>query len=331
MDFIQYQKFLNNQWGQLEQRIQDDKDFQKAGKAKIQISEEFFFTLDISGLPGLLIITNNIKKIDKDFIPNCKNWNIEVLDNQLVMSLKKKEYNDFFRDIINLILTKINLNKINNEESINFFFTNLSSAKNFFDSDAFPKPLSSEKETGLFGELIILNKFINKKYSEEDTLDYWTGPSQKHDFTTPNILLETKTTKHSGKRIIHTSSNDQISPIFEKPLYLSFVQIEANPTGKTLKMLVDEIIKKFEKKSDFLVNDFYIKLRQSGYYETHKDTYKDKYVFKDCNFYSVSKTFPHIKDLKEPEPIFDLSITYKINLEKCEDFRINEEELINNL
>ena len=69
----------------------------------------------------------------------------------------------------------------------------------------------------------------------------------------------------------------------------------------------------------------------SGDYETHKDTYKDKYVFKDCNFYSVSKTFPHIKDLKEPEPIFDLSITYKINLEKCEDFRINEEELINNL
>jgi hypothetical protein len=27
----------------------------------------------------------------------------------------------------------------------------------------------------------------------------------------------------------------------------------------------------------------------------------------------------------------DLSITYKIDLEKCEDFRINEEELINNL
>ena len=50
MDFVQYQKFLDNQWRQLEQRIQDDEDFQKAGKAKIQISEEFFFTLDIKGL-----------------------------------------------------------------------------------------------------------------------------------------------------------------------------------------------------------------------------------------------------------------------------------------
>jgi hypothetical protein len=331
MDFIQYQKFLDNQWKQLEQRIREDEDFKKAGKAKIQISEEFFFTLDISGLPGLLIITNNIKKIDKDFIPNCKSWNIEVFDNQLVMSLKKKEYSDFFKEIINLILTKINLKKFIKEESINFFFSKLSSAKNFFDSDASPKPLSSEKETGLFGELITLNEFINKKYSEEDSLNYWTGPSQKHDFTTPNILLETKTTKQSNKKIIHTSSNDQISPIFEKPLYLSFVQVEISPTGITLKMLVDEIIKKFEKKSDFLVNDFFIKLRQSGYYETHKDIYKDKYVFKDCNFYSVSKSFPHIKNFKEPEPIFDLSITYKIDLKKCEDFRINEEELINNL
>ena len=39
----------------------------------------------------------------------------------------------------------------------------------------------------------------------------------------------------------------------------------------------------------------------------------------------------HIKEIKEPEPIFDLSLTYKINLEKCEQFRINEEELINSL
>ncbi len=331
MDFIQYQKFLDNQWKQLEQRIQDDEDFQKAGKAKIQISEEFFFTLDISGLPGLLITTKNLKKIDKNLIPNCKSWNIEVFDNLLVMTLKKQEYNIFFRDITNLILTKINLSKINKEESVNFFFTNLSSAKNFFDSDSLPKPLSSEKETGLFGELIILSQFINKKYPDKDALNYWTGPYQKHDFTSPNILLETKTSKQTVKKIVQTSSNDQLSPIFEKPLYLSFVQIETDPSGKTLKMLVNEIIEKFEKTSDFLINDFHIKLRHSGYYETHSDSYSEKYSFKGCNFYLISKSFPHIANLKEPESIFDLSITYKIDLDKCEEFRISEEELLKDL
>ena len=330
MNFLEYQSFLNDQWKKLDKRILEEEQEKKA-KVKIRISDEFLITLNTSGLPGLFIEANNTKKVDRDNIPNCKGWNIEVIGSQIVMSLKKKEYNEFFRDITNLILTKIYLNKLHNEESINFFFKNLLFAKNFFDGEELPKPLSSEKETGLFGELIILSEYINRKYSDEETLNYWTGPSQKHDFTTENILLETKTTKNDGKKIIHTSSNDQISPIFEKPLYLSFVQIENNPSGKTLKMLIDEITKKFEKKSNVLINDFYIKLRHYGYYDFHKDFYKDKYVLKDCNFYFISKSFPHIKDIKEPEPIFDLSLTYKINLEKCEDFRINEEELISNL
>jgi hypothetical protein len=331
MNFTEYQTFLDNQWKQLEQRIKEDEDFKKAGRAKIQVSEEFFFTLDVNSLPGLLIVTTDIKKIDKDIIPNCKGWTIEILDNMIVMSLKKKEYNDFFKDIINLILTKISLNKIFKEECINFFFNNLLSAKNFFDSDDLPKYLTEEKETGLFGELIILNCLINKKYLDQEVLKYWTGPSQKHDFTTPNLLLETKTTKNYGNKIIHTSSNDQISPIFEKPLYLSLVQIENNPSGNTLTDLIDEIAKKFEKKSDILKNDFFIKLRQTGYYEFHKGYYKSKYLLRDYNFYFISKDFPHIKDLNEPEQIFDLSITYKINLEKCEEFRINEEEFLSKL
>ena len=330
MNFLEYQSFLNDQWKKLDKRILEEEQEKKA-KVKIRISDEFLITLNTSGLPGLFIEVNNTKKVDRDNIPNCKGWNIEVIGSQIVMSLKKKEYNEFFRDITNLILTKIYLNKLHKEESINFFFKNLLFAKNFFDGEELPKPLSSEKETGLFGELIILSEYINRKYSDEETLNYWTGPSQKHDFTTENILLETKTTKDDGKKIIHTSSNDQISPIFEKPLYLSFVQIENNPSGKTLKMLIDEITKKFEKKSNVLINDFYIKLRHYGYYDFHKDFYNDKYVLKDCNFYFISNTFPHIKDIKEPEPIFDLSLTYKINLEKCEDFRINEEELISNL
>ena len=132
MDFVQYQKFLDNQWRQLEQRIQDDEDFQKAGKAKIQISEEFFFTLDIKGLSGLLININNMKKIDKNNIPICKGWNIEVLDKTILMSLKNNEYNDFFRDIVNLILTKINQEKINQEKSVDFFFKAPFISKKFF-------------------------------------------------------------------------------------------------------------------------------------------------------------------------------------------------------
>ena len=121
MNFLEYQSFLNDQWKKLDKRILEEEQEKKA-KVKIRISDEFLITLNTSGLPGLFIEVNNTKKVDRDNIPNCKGWNIEVIGSQIVMSLKKKEYNEFFRDITNLILTKIYLNKLHKEESINFFF-----------------------------------------------------------------------------------------------------------------------------------------------------------------------------------------------------------------
>lgn len=330
MDFIDYQKYLNNQWKQIEQRIKDDEDFKKAGKGKIRISEVFIITLDTNNTPGLLIVTNNTKKVDKDSIPQCKGWSIEIIDKNIIMTLKNNDFSDFFKDIVNLILTKIYLNDFNEQESIQYFFEELLSAKNFFDTEELPRRLSPEKETGLFGELIILDEII-KKNSDSINLNFWTGPSQKHDFTLPNMLLETKTSKNREKKIVSTSSTDQLSPIFDKPLYLAYVKIEKNINGKSLNMLVHELGEKFSKNSEVLLNNFYLKLRQSGYYNIHEDEYNDKYSLNEKIFYFVSEKFPHIKRVVEHEPIFDLSITYKIDLDKCEEFRINTDTMLQKL
>ena len=77
-----------------------------------------------------------------------------------------------------------------------------------------------------------------------------------------------------------------------------------------------------------MLNDFLIKLRQVGYFNFHRDEYNQKYSLKNFNFYEISNFFPHIKGINKPESIFNLAITYKIDLEKCEDFRINEEQLL---
>ena len=63
----------------------------------------------------------------------------------------------------------------------------------------------------------------------------------------------------------------------------------------------------------------------------HKDEYIQKYKVDKSNFYEVRENFPYIKDIKTPEAISDLSITYKLDLEKCEDFRINEDQLLEKL
>ena len=80
-----------------------------------------------------------------------------------------------------------------------------------------------------------------------------------------------------------------------------------------------------------LANEFLLKLAKVKYFEIHKDEYTQKYSVDKANYFEVRDDFPYIKKVEIPDELSDLSITYKIDLEKCEDFRINEEQLINKI
>ena len=47
--------------------------------------------------------------------------------------------------------------------------------------------------------------------------------------------------------------------------------------------------------------------------------------------YEIRENFPYIKRVETPVEISELSITYKIDLDKCEEFRINEDNLLEKL
>ena len=57
----------------------------------------------------------------------------------------------------------------------------------------------------------------------------------------------------------------------------------------------------------------------------------EKYSIDKTNYYKISKDFPYIKKVEVPIEISDLSITYKIDIEKCENFRITEDEFLDNI
>ena len=330
MNFTEYQDVLDAKWEQLETKIKLDEDFKKSGEGKIQVTEEFYITLNTYNLPGLKIFCEKNFKINEKNLPICKGWKLNLFENTITMLLSNEGYAEFFKDTINLILTKIHLNKLGKEESINFFLERLNLAKNFYDSENPPKPMSSFTEIGLFGELFLIKEFFLKKFSYKDCLNIWTGPNKKHDFTTSELLLEVKTSSLDGKKIINVS-NDQLSPIYDKSLYLSFIELNKNFKGITLNDLIETLSLKINEVSDDLLNDFLIKLRQVGYFNFHRDEYKQKYSVNNFNFYEISNSFPHIKEINKPDSIFNLGITYKIDLEKCEDFRINEEQLLNKI
>ena len=327
MNSIEFQKKLDNAWIEILNKRKKDEKFLEG--AAVKAHDNYWFTLNKNYLPGIII---NIEKLNikNNKFPKAKGWSFNFHNKKITMSVNEDKYKDFFVKLINLILIKVYLEKLNGEKSINCFLKNLIFAKDFFEEENVPRKLTAEEQIGLFGEIQILKEILGKKFNLGTSLSSWTGPSKKHDFTLPNTLLEIKTTSTDTKKI-NTSSTNQIAPVYDKKLKLIFVQIKKNINGLSLNEAIDGYSKILKEESELLFNDFILKLTQCRYLDIHKSEYKQKYKIDKLNFFNINENFPYIKEYVVPDGLSDLSITYKIDLEKCEDFRINEEELINNL
>ena len=168
-------------------------------------------------------------------------------------------------------------------------------------------------------------KLVN--FTNKNSINFWTGPSKKHDFTTEKNLIEIKTTTTNSKKI-NTSSNNQIAPVHDKKLDIIFLQIKENSKGLSLTGMINNYLTILKAESEIIHNDFLLKLAQCNYLDIHKDEYSQKYETDKTNYFEVRDDFPYIKKVEIPDELSDLTITYKIDLDKCEDFRINEEQLL---
>ena len=329
MNSLEFQKKLDNSWKELFIKRKKDKKFE-GEQAGIKAHDKYWFTLNQNNLPGIIIYLKEGHNFNFANLPKAKGWNFTNSNTKITMNVNEEKYKDFFIKLINLILTKIFLENLTGEKSVNCFLENLISAKNFFEDDNMPRKLAKESQIGLYGEVYVLSKILTKKLTNEIAISSWTGPSKKHDFTTQNQLIETKTTVTSSKKI-NTSSTNQIAPVFDKRLDLIFLQMKKNNTGFSLSEIIDEYINKLRDESEILHNDFLLKLTQCNYLDIHKDEYVEKYSIDKVNYYKITENFPYIKKVEVPSEISDLSITYKIDLEKCENFKITEDEFLNNL
>ena len=325
MEANDYYGILNNHW----EKIKLEKKKNKHKAIEIFVFGKFWFSENKYDLPGLIIKLDN-NKIHKSFFTKAKGWEINRGEKSIEMYLNNKSHEDFFIKVINLIITKIYFEKLSDDKSIQVFFEELNLAKDFFEDEGIPKKLKLESQIGLFGEIYTLSKLLTKRLSIKDSLLSWTGPFKKHDFTTSKALLEIKTTVTSSKKI-NTSSTNQISPTFEKDLFITFVQLTKASSGLSLDQIIDEFYEKLKNESSILGNEFLLKLAKIKYLDDHKDEYKQKYSIDKINYFEVRDDFPYIKKVEIPDEISDLSITYKIDLEKCEDFRIDEDRLLNKI
>ncbi len=324
MDAEKFHNKLNSAWKEILNKREIDKKYEDG--ATVKAYEIYWFTLNKNNLPGIIIKIDN-QKIDTSKFPKAKGWSFHFINNEIKMNVNDERYKDFFVKLINLILIKIYLENLKDKESVKCFLNNLISAKDFFEEENVPRKLTTEEQIGLFGEIQTLKEIISKKLNNnEASLASWTGPSKKHDFTFSKTLIEVKTTNSETQKI-NTSSTNQIAPVYDKNLKLIFVQIIKNNNGLSLNDVIEDYSKSLKNESEILFNEFILKLTQCRYLDIHKNEYKQKYKIDKFNFFNINEGFPYIKEYVVPEQLSDLSITYKIDLAKCENFRTNEEEL----
>ncbi|MDO2934652.1 PD-(D/E)XK motif protein [Paeniglutamicibacter sulfureus] len=154
--------------------------------------------------------------------------------------------------------------------------------------------LSSEKQTGLLGELLLLKYLC--RMDPVTALTSWLGPeAEQHDFSFGTFDLEVKTTK-SERRTHRIGSATQLEPTVNRALFFLSIQITAAGTADnsfSLLQLVREVRDDLGHHSAPF-NDY---LASLGWRAADSDSYNNKYVLRSRPaFYAVNENFPSMQD-----------------------------------
>jgi hypothetical protein len=237
------------------------------------------------------------KKHNINFKATIKeNLSIEFFSetNYIVLKLIDNTFYELFDDLIISMYNRIkDLSDVDNysKEFIQTFYK----WSEFFN-DKNSLLLSSEIIKGLFGELFLLQSYIDnlELTNVNDILNSWTGPFDKrHDFTFNQKDIEVKT-KTESKLDITISSEYQLEKNLDKELELVVISV-IEDDGYTLQFLIKEIKNKIQLKSgDYTL--FLKALNIKGIDLKNASLY-DNYLFKPISqitYNCTSLSFPKI-------------------------------------
>lgn len=102
--------------------------------------------------------------------------------------------------------------------------------------------LGAEAEAGLYGELVVLRQFARHEPSK--ALEAWVGPLDgQHDFRWADQSIEVKTTRAKEGFTVTVHGLKQLDlPESEATLRLAGIRLVADPAGKSLPEVVDELL-----------------------------------------------------------------------------------------
>jgi hypothetical protein len=178
------------------------------------------------------------------------------------------------------------------------------------------RAMTTEKQVGLFGELLALSALV-EKFDAVTALTSWRGPlAEEHDFGLPSEDVEVKTTL--GERRAHwISTSTQLQPTGVRPLYLLSIQLTsaAVDSGSSLPGLVERVRALLQPNGSALDGV----LTRAGYHDSEAELYGIRWVLRSPpSFFLIDESFPALTQraiddvISQPERILDLR--YRIDL-----------------
>jgi hypothetical protein len=179
----------------------------------------------------------------------------------------------------------------------------------------------------LFGELIVLGHLLSHSLLVPlRVLNSWTGPDGgTRDFGLGEIGIEVKTTSVKGLLSVQISNERQLEIVAVDKLFLWCISIEMSDNGINLNEKVQEIEAVLSVDPE-LLEIFRMKLTRVGYLEVDTHRYTNKFFVRDEFIFRISEGFPRIVSEGIPNGVFEVS--YRVDLEACDKWRVAKQEVL---
>lgn len=189
--------------------------------------------------------------------------------------------------------------------------------------------LSDERQTGLYGELYILDYFSKSGIDAGKAIKAWTGSKKtSQDYEFGSVAVEVKSSAAVDATRVNITNSRQLDDTGLEYLFLSRVLLDARQGEEnTLPGLIGLLRKYIHKNAPEANLDFEEKLLAAGYQDKHADQYSNRtYTERELVFYSVTEGFPRL--LVQNLPAGVTKVSYEIALDACHDFIIKSEKVI---
>lgn len=177
------------------------------------------------------------------------------------------------------------------------------------------KPLSTDQQAGLMGELLMLAALVDHNSSALVALDCWQGPLKAaQDFHVDSGAIEVKSTAKVQGFVARINSINQLDAD-RWPLFLCAVRFVEDEAGETLTQCVIRLREIME--GSGVRKQFDALLLLSRYIDEHADRYTRKLLSGGMLCYRVEDGFPCLRRATLPSQIRNAQ--YDIDIESLDD------------